>query len=71
MVIRELAAAVLLGACAVVPILLWRARFGHWRITRAVDLVDGARVKIGGTVEALGPLVHAPDSELGCVARAV
>jgi hypothetical protein len=71
MVIRELAAIVLLGFSGAAPLLLWRARFGHWRATRVADLVDGQRVKVGGTVELIGPALRAPYIDVECVAYSI
>ena len=71
MMLRELAAVVLLGFGGAAPVMLWRARFGHWRATRVADLVDGVRAKIGGTVELLGPPLRAPFIHVDCVAYSI
>jgi hypothetical protein len=65
---RELVGALVLGACVVVPLVSWRVRYGHWRVTRVADLVDGARVKVRGTVELLGRPLQAPFIDVHCVA---
>lgn len=66
--LRELAGLLLLGFGGAAPLLLWRARFGHWRVTAIADLVDGERVKVGGVVEPLGRPLRAPFVDVDCVA---
>jgi hypothetical protein len=68
---RELVGALVLGACVMVPLLSWRVRYGHWRVTRIADLVDGMRVKLRGTVELVGKPLHAPFIDANCVAYEV
>jgi hypothetical protein len=68
MVMHDLAGALLLALAGAAPIVMWRARFGHWRAGRVADLVDGERIKVGGTVEPLGPPLRAPFLDVECVA---
>jgi hypothetical protein len=65
---RELFGVLLLGASVMVPLLNWRARYGHWRPTRIADLVEGARVKLRGTVELIERPLRAPFVDVECVA---
>jgi hypothetical protein len=65
---EQLFGLIALGLGAVIPLMRWRGRYGHWRRTRVADLVDGARVKVGGVVEALGEPLDVPWIGFPCVA---
>jgi hypothetical protein len=61
-----LTVAAVLGA--LIPLMRWRGRYGHWRRTRVADLVEGARVKVGGIVEVLDEPLRVPWIGFPCVA---